>query len=396
MNRTRTASNTTRPEILASTRRLVVKVGSGVLTEKDGLNVPVMNALSDDICALRNAGKEVILVSSGAIASGLRKVGMSRRPQSVSQQQAMAAVGQSSLMHVWEDAFGHHGRKVAQILLTRDDLTHRRRYLNARNTLLVLLGWGILPIINENDTVVVDEIKFGDNDNLGAMVTNLTEAHLFVNLTDIHGLYDKDPRIHEDARRIPVVDRITREMLDHASGIPGFLGTGGMASKIRAAEKVAHAGVASIIANGLRPGILSRIFQGEDEGTLFLPRDIPLCNRKHWIAFTKAPKGTLRIDAGAQKAILNHGKSLLPSGIQEVSGRFSLGDKVALVDASDRELAVGMVNYHSGDIRKIMGLKTGEIEGVLGFKHDDEVIHRDNLVLTNDLEEEDGVCRLTK
>ena len=385
-----------RSEILASVRRVVVKVGSGVLTERNGLNVPVMNALSDDLCALRKQGKEVLLVSSGAIASGLRKVGMARRPQSVSQQQAMAAVGQSSLMHVWEDAFAHHGQKVAQILLTRDDLTHRRRYLNARNTLLVLMGWGILPIINENDTVVVDEIKFGDNDNLGAMVTNLSEAHLLVNLTDIDGLYDKDPRTHEDASLVSVVDRITREMLDHASGIPGFLGTGGMASKIRAAEKVAHGGVASIIANGLRPGILSRIFQGEDEGTLFLPRDLPLCSRKHWIAFTKAPKGALRIDGGAQDAILNHGKSLLPSGIQEVRGRFSLGDKVALVDASDHELAVGMVNYHSGDIRKIMGLKTGEIEGALGFKHDDEVIHRDNLVLTKDLEEEDGICRLTK
>jgi glutamate 5-kinase len=392
----RTVNSTKRSEILASVRRVVVKVGSGVLTEKDGLNVPVMNALSDDICSLRKAGKEIILVSSGAIASGLRKVGMSRRPQSVSQQQAMAAVGQSSLMHVWEDAFAHHGQKVAQILLTRDDLTHRRRYLNARNTMFALLGWGILPVINENDTVVVDEIKFGDNDNLGAMVTNLTEAHLLINLTDINGLYDKDPRTHEDARLIRVVDRITREMLDHASGIPGFLGTGGMASKIRAAEKVAHGGIPSIIANGLRPNILSRIFQSEEEGTLFLPRDIPLCSRKHWIAFTKAPKGALRIDAGAQKAILNNGKSLLPSGIQEVRGRFSLGDKVALVDASDRELAVGMVNYHSGDIRKIMGLKTGEIEGVLGFKHDDEVIHRDNLVLTNDLEEEDGICRLTK
>ena len=283
-----------------------------------------------------------------------------------------------------------------QILLTRDDLTHRRRYLNARNTIFVLLGWNVLPIINENDTVVVDEIKFGDNDNLSAMVTNLTESHLLVNLTDINGLYDKDPRTNEDARLIGVVDEVSREIMQHASSIPGFLGTGGMASKIRAAEKVAHGGVPTIIANGLQPGVLGRIFDGAEEGTLFLPRDIPLRSRKHWIAFTKAPKGELVIDEGAQRAILGNGKSLLPSGILDVRGRFSLGDKVVLVDGGGRELAVGMVNYHSGDIRKIMGLRSSEIEPALGFKHDDEVIHRDNLVVTSEMEKEDGVCRLTK
>ena len=375
---------------------MVVKVGSGVLTLEDGLNAGVMSDLADEIIALRRTGREVILVSSGAIASGLRKVGMSRRPKSVSQQQAMAAVGQSSLMRVWESSFERHGQKVAQILLTRDDLTHRRRYLNARNTIFSLLGWDILPIINENDTVVVDEIKFGDNDNLSAMVTNLTESHLLVNLTDINGLYDKDPRTNEDARLIGVVDEVSREIMQHASSIPGFLGTGGMASKIRAAEKVAHGGVPTIIANGLRPGVLGRIFDGAEEGTLFLPRDIPLCSRKHWIAFTKAPKGELVIDEGAQTAILGNGKSLLPSGILDVKGRFSLGDKVVLVDGGGRELAVGMVNYHSGDIRKIMGLRSSEIEAALGFKHDDEVIHRDNLVVTSEMEKEDGVCRLIK
>ena len=395
MKKTR-AEFRTRREILGPVRRLVVKVGSGVLTLQDGLNLQVMSDLADDIIRLRASGREVILVSSGAIASGLRKIGMKTRPTSVSQQQAMAAAGQSSLIRAWEKSFERHGQKVAQILLTRDDLTHRRRYLNARNTIFALLGWNVLPVINENDTVVVDEIKFGDNDNLGAMVTNLTEAHLLINLTDIGGLYDKDPRIHGDAHLIRVVDRVSREIMQHASSIPGFLGTGGMASKIRAAEKVSHGGVPCIIANGLRPGILGRIFSGEEEGTLFMPRDIPLCNRKHWIAFTKAPRGSLVIDDGARAAILNNGKSLLPSGIREVQGRFSLGDKVALVDGDGHELAVGMVNYHSGDIRKIQGLKSREIEHVLGFKHDDEVIHRDNLVLTLDLEEADGVCRLTK
>jgi len=385
-----------RKEILRPVKRLVVKVGSGVLTLQDGLNLQVMCDLAEDIIRLRKAGKEVILVSSGAIASGLRKIGMKTRPASVSQQQAMAAVGQCNLIHVWENSFERHGQKVAQILLTRDDLTHRRRYLNARNTMFALLGWNVLPIINENDTVVVDEIKFGDNDNLSAMVTNLTESHLLINLTDIGGLYDKDPRAHEDAHLIRVVGQVSREIMKHASSIPGFLGTGGMASKIRAAEKVSHGGVPCIIANGLRPGILGRIFAGEEEGTLFLPRDIPLCSRKHWIAFTKAPKGALVIDDGARKAILQNGKSLLPSGIREVQGRFSLGDKVAVLDGNGHELAVGMVNYHSGDIRKIRGLKSREIEAALGFKHDDEVIHRDNLVLTYELEEADGVCRLTK
>ncbi len=385
-----------RQRILGPVKRVVIKVGSGVLTLDDGLNAGVMQSLADEIIALRGAGREVILVSSGAIASGLRKVGMRKRPDSVSQQQAMAAVGQSSLMRVWENAFERHGQKVAQILLTRDDLTHRRRYLNARNTIFVLLGWNVLPIINENDTVVVDEIKFGDNDNLSAMVTNLTESHLLVNLTDINGLYDDDPRTNPEARLIPVVDEVNREVMQHAGSIPGFLGTGGMASKIRAAEKVAHGGVPTIIAGGLRPGVLGRIFRGEEEGTLFLPRDIPLCSRKHWIAFTKAPRGALMIDEGAERAILANGKSLLPSGIRDVQGRFSLGDKVAVIDRQGHEMAVGMVNYHSGDIRKIMGLKSREIEGALGYKHDDEVIHRDNLVVTRELEEADGVCRLTQ
>lgn len=395
-NRSTGNSPVTRHALLKRVRRLVIKVGSGVLTAKEGLNTKVMSDLTDQIMALRKDGREVILVSSGAIASGLRKIGMSRRPKSISQQQAVAAIGQSTLMRVWENSFEPHGQKVAQILLTRDDLNHRGRYLNARNTIFTLLGWNVLPIINENDTVVMDEIKFGDNDNLGAMVTNLTESHLLINLTDINGLYDKDPRTNHDACLIGLVNEVSRDIIKYAGSIPGFLGTGGMASKIRAAEKVSHGGVPTIIANGLSSGTLIRIFNGEEEGTLFLPRDIPLCSRKHWIAFTKAPRGALIIDQGAEQAILKNGKSLLPSGILDVQGRFSMGDKVALVDGDGHEAAVGMVNYHSGDIRKIMGLKSPEIETALGFKHEDEVVHRDNLVVTRELEEEDGICRLTK
>ncbi len=383
-----------RRRLLKSAKRAVVKVGSGVLTKKDGLNTRVINDLTADICALRDRGIEIILVSSGAIASGLKKVGLTKRPESLSQQQALAATGQSSLMMAYEKAFGRHGVKVAQILLTRDDLTHRGRYLNARNTVFALLAWKIVPIINENDTVVVDEIKFGDNDNLSAMITNLTDAHLLVNLTDINGLYDKDPRVHEDARLIRVVEGMNRQVIKYAGSIPGFLGRGGMASKIKAGQKVALKGIPAVIAGGFKKGILSRIFDGEEEGTLFMPQNIHLCSRKHWIAFTKSPKGEIIVDRGAEKALLKGGKSLLPSGIKEVRGRFNLGDAVLLINEDAMELAVGMVNYHSSDIQKIMGAKTSQIESILGFKHDDEVIHRDNLVITNGDDKVESVCRL--
>ncbi len=383
-----------RSELLKPVKRVVVKAGSGILTTKAGLNRRVINGLTIDICALRKKGIEVILVSSGAIASGLKKVGLTRRPESISQQQAVAAIGQSSLMMAYEKAFGRHGQKVAQILITRDDLNHRGRYLNARNTVFTLLGWKIVPIINENDTVVVDELKFGDNDNLSAMVTNMTESQLLVNLTDIDGLFHKDPRTNRDARLIRVVERVDREVMRYASSIPGFLGTGGMASKIRAAQKVALGGTPTIIANGLKPGILKKIFMGQEVGTLFMPQEVALRGRKHWIVFTKSPKGEIIIDRGAERALLKGGKSLLPSGIEEVRGRFSLGDSVVLLNEHNQELAVGMVNYHSGDIKKIMGLKSTEIESRLGYKHDDEVIHRDNLVITSDMEEGDDVCRL--
>ena len=384
----------TREEYLGKAKRVVIKIGSGVLTGADGLNMSVIEDLTAEICALREKCIEVILVSSGAIASGMRKIGMTTRPKSVSQQQAMAALGQSSLIMAYENVFCRHGHKVAQVLLTRDDLTHRRRYLNARNALLTLLSWGVVPIINENDTVVVDEIKFGDNDNLSAMVTNLIEAQLLVNLTNIDGLFDKDPRNNHDARLITRVEKIDRTVSRYAGSIPGFLGTGGMASKIRAARKVALRGVPTIIANGLKPDILGKIFRGEEEGTFFFPSDSSLCSRKHWIAFTKSPKGEIIIDQGAEKAILQNGKSLLPSGIKDVQGRFSMGNSVLLLNEAKEEVAVGMVNYHSGDIRKIMGAKSSQIEPILGFKHDDEVIHRDNLVLVNQMEKDDESCTL--
>lgn len=371
----------------------MVKVGSGVLTATDGLNTAVIDELATAICVLEKKGIEVILVSSGAIASGLKKIGFSKRPRSISQQQAMAAVGQSSLMMAYEEAFGRHNKKVAQILLTRDDLNHRRRYLNARNTIFTLLSWNIIPIINENDTVVVDEIKFGDNDNLSAMVTNLTEADLLVNLTNIDGLFDKDPKTHHDARLIKIVEKVDQKISRYAGSIPGFLGTGGMASKIKAARKVALCGVPTVIANGLQHNILSKIFSGQEEGTLVLPQQAALCSKKHWIMFTKSLKGTLVIDPGAERALVEKGKSLLPSGILEVQGRFGIGDSVQLINQSGREIAVGMTNYDASDVKRIAGKRSSEIESILGFKHDDEVIHRDNLVLAEQMAEGDDECR---
>jgi len=385
---------TSRKQILRKIKRAVIKVGSGVLTREDGLNTDIIKSFSDDICRLSNRNIDIILVTSGAIASGLKKVGFTKRPQSLSQQQAVAAIGQSSLMMAYEEAFGRHGRKVAQILTTRDDLTHRRRYLNARNTILTLLSWKIIPVINENDTVVVDEIKYGDNDNLSAMITNLIDSQLLVNLTNIDGLFDKDPRDNKDARLIKEVEKVDRKVLKFAGKIPGFLGTGGMESKIRAAKKVALRGVPTIIANGLKPGIIWDIFDAKEEGTLFLPGEVSLCSRKHWIAFTKSPKGEIVIDRGAEKAIVSNGKSLLPSGISEVRGRFSQGNSVIILNEAGEQLAVGMVNYHSGDLKKIAGAKTVDIETLLGFKHDDEVIHRDNLVLASHLDEGEDLCRL--
>ena len=382
-----------REEILREVKRVVVKVGSGVLTSKEGLNLQVIESLASDISTLMEKGVQVILVSSGAIASGLKKVGLTLRPKSLSEQQALAAIGQPSLMMAYEEAFWRYGTKVAQLLITRDDLNHRRRYLNARNTVLTLLSWDILPIFNENDTVVVDEIKFGDNDNLSAMVVNLTDAHLLIILTDMDGLFDKDPRRNPDARLIQMVERVDSEIKACANNLPGFLGTGGMASKIKAAEKVALAGVPTIIANGLKREILSKIFSGMEEGTLFLPRSKALCSRKHWIAFAKAPKGEIIIDKGAEKAIVERGKSLLPSGIVDVRGRFGMGDAVLLLNQEESRVAIGLVAYHSGDIKKIMGLKSSEIEKILGYKHDDEVVHRDNLVLMEQIEGEE-ICRL--
>jgi glutamate 5-kinase len=374
-----------RRKYVTQARRIVVKVGSGVLTAADGLDSRLIGRLAGEVSAVKAQGREVVLVSSGAIAAGFRKMGFPKRPTTVRQQQACAAVGQAGLMMTWEKAFERRGHKVAQVLLTAEDLANRQRYLNSRNTLTTLIEWNIIPIINENDTVVVAEIKFGDNDTLGSLVAGLIEADLFINLTDLDGLYDADPRQNPDARFLPLVENVGAREESMASGIPGSLGAGGMYTKILAARRLARHGVASIIAGGSQSAPLTRILSGEPLGTLFLPRTRPLKSRKHWLAFTAKPRGRLVVDEGARQALLEKGKSLLPSGVVEVVDRFSEGDPVQVVDLEGRVVAVGLTNYSSDELRLLAGCHTREIETRLGYRHSDEIIHRDNMVVGDDL-----------
>ena len=362
-------------------KRVVVKVGSNVLTEDYGLNLKAIRAISRQICKLIDEGREVILVSSGAMASGMKKVGLPRRPDEIPKRQAIAAVGQAGLMIAYEKAFERYDKKVAQILLTHEDLSNRKRYLNARNTIYTLLSWQVIPIINENDTVAVEEIKLGDNDNLAAMITLLMDADVLLNLTDIDGLHTKDPRNNTDAKFIPMVDAIGKSTEKFASDIPGALGTGGMLSKIKAAKKVTSAGVPMVIANGLNPNILTKLFGGKKQGTYFVPKTQRLTSRKCWIAFSLKPQGAIMIDDGAALAILKKGKSLLPSGIVSVEDEFGVGAPVEFKNLNDDILGVGLVNYSAAEIRQIKGVKSNQIKSILGHKSYDEVIHRDNLAL---------------
>jgi glutamate 5-kinase len=370
-----------RKALLKGVKKIVVKFGSAVLTDNGILHRPAINRLVDDLAYLRKKGFQPVIVSSGAIASGVGKLGLSRKPVTIPQKQAVAAIGQGRLMVAYEEAFDTHGLLVAQILLTREDLTNRQRYLNAKNTLTTLLEWGIIPIINENDTVAVDEIKFGDNDNLSALISHLIDSDLLIILTDTEGLYDRDPREDPQARLIPVVDHIDGEVVEWTSKVSGKWGLGGMRSKIMAARKVTASGIPVMVANGRKREILRELMKGKTLGTLFLPERPTLSRRKHWIAFALKPKGEIIIDEGAQKALIGKGKSLLPSGIVDVRGRFGVGACVSLVGPQGLGIGKGLVNYSAADIQKIRGLKSSEIEQRLEYKHSDEVIHRDNMVV---------------
>lgn len=367
--------------ILARTRRIVIKVGSAVMTTANGLNLEFIQELTDNIAQLLHNGREVVLVSSGAIAAGFKKIGLPAKPTAIPQKQAVAAIGQSTLMQNYEQAFDRHGIKVAQLLLTRNDLANRRRYLNARNTLFTLLNWKVIPIINENDTVVVEEIQFGDNDNLSALISSVVQADLLIILTDIDGLYDQDPRQHAAACRISLVEKIDAPLERVASRQPGVIGSGGMFSKIQAAKKAASVGIPIIIAHGLKAQIIARIFAGEEEGTLFLPHDTRLRSRQHWLAYSTNPVGDIVVDDGARQVLRYQGRSLLPAGVIGVNGRFSAGAAVRLIDSAGEVIGIGLSNYSANDLACIKGLKTCNIQQSLGYKGYDEVVHRDNMVI---------------
>jgi len=371
-----------RHQLIKQARRIVVKVGSSLVASREiGLRPERIEHIAEDAVALQKSGREVLLVSSGAIVSGIQKLGLAAYPKNLPMKQAAAAVGQSRLMWAYEKAFERLGGSVAQILLTHEDLADRRRFLNARHTLTTLLEMGVTPIINENDTVAVDEIRFGDNDTLAGQVAHLVDADLLVILSDVDGLFTEDPRKKPDAKLIPLVTEVTHDIEQRAGVSSTFEGTGGMATKIQTAKKVAEFGVPTLITNGTAGGALKAVIEGAEVGTLILPRERRLNSRKHWIAFTLKAKGQLVLDEGAVEALRRRGKSLLASGITAVRGAFSPGDAVVCLDHHGKEVAKGLVNFASDTLDKIKGLKTSEIRKALGLQEYEEVIHRDNLVI---------------
>ena len=371
-----------RAEIIKKVRRVVIKIGSSVLTDSAiNINFNAFASIVDQIAWIKENGIEPVIVSSGAIAIGMRKIGLKQRPQSIPLKQAAAAVGQSGLMENYERFFKEKNLKIGQVLLTNLILKERPLFLNARNTLFALLELGIIPIINENDSVVVDEIKLGDNDNLATITTNLVEADLLIILTDQDGLFEADPQTNKDARLIPLVKKIDKKLESLASMRKSAHGVGGMETKIAAAKNATTYGIPVVMANGRIHGILEAIFRGKDVGTLFLPQTSKLKSRKHWIAFTLKPRGKLFIDHGAEEAILKKGKSLLAIGITKTEGDFQFGDSVSILNQHRKEIARGLVNYGSLEIKRIKGAPTKEIERILGYKYYDEVINRDDLVV---------------
>lgn len=369
--------------LLPRVRRVVLKVGSSILAVRGGVNTRRVASLAREICALRDRGLQVMVVSSGAVAAGIERLPATGRPPTVPQRQAAAAIGQIDLMALYEKCFRRYDTHVAQILLTHDDLANRERYLNARHTIETLLNAGIVPVANENDTVATDELNFGDNDNLSALIAGLVEADVLVLLSDVPGLYTCDPRTNPDAAMLHVVDSSGRAADTFVTEGKGPLGTGGMASKVAAAMKASAAGVPTVIADGLHGGVLPKVFDvAKTVGTLVLPKGDRLARRKHWIAYTLKPNGTLVLDTGACEAVAQKGRSLLPSGLKEVQGKFGAGACVRCVDGGGHEIARGLVNFSAAELEKIRGLHSSKIEAVLGYKPADEVIHRNDLVLT--------------
>jgi len=372
-----------RQEILTQAQTVVIKVGTNVLTADDGRLDPArMQTLADQVERIRSSGRKVALVSSGAIGAGIGRLGLGKRPVDLRHLQACASIGQSFLMRAYQECFDRHNVNTAQILLTASDFDNRARYLNARNTILTLFEWGVLPIINENDSVSIAEIKFGDNDHLAAMVTNLLQAPLLILLTIVDGLYSSDPRTDPGATKVTTVSCIDTSVMDQAGATKSSLGTGGMQSKLRAARMATASGESVIIANGADPRALDAIFACELVGTLFLPHGSTLPAWKRWLGFTARPKGKIMVNDGAKAALCGQGKSLLSVGIVAIQGAFHKGDVVSLCDASGAEFARGLTNYSAEDASRIQGLRTDKIVEVLGSLPYEEVVHRDNLVVT--------------
>ncbi|HVL34874.1 MAG TPA: glutamate 5-kinase [Burkholderiales bacterium] len=367
---------------LAPANTLVVKVGSSLVTDDGrGLDAAAIAGWAAQVAALRRRGKRVVMVSSGAIAEGLQRLGWKRRPHAMHELQAAAAVGQMGLAQCYESGFRSHGLRTAQVLLTHADLADRQRYLNARSTLRTLLELGVIPVINENDTVVTDEIKLGDNDTLGALVTNLVEADALVILTDQPGLFDADPRREPQAKLIEQARAGDPALEAVAGSRGGALGKGGMLTKVLAAKRAARSGAHTVIASGREPDVLLRLAAGERIGTLLVADTMPLAARKQWLADHLTVRGRLQLDAGAVKALVRDGKSLLPIGVAALTGDFARGDVVACLDPEGREVARGLVNYSSEETRRILRRPSVEIEALLGYVDEPELIHRDNLVL---------------
>lgn len=369
-------------EKLRDCHRVVIKVGTSTVTHDSGkLNLLRLENLAREMSDLHSDDRNVSLISSGAVGAGVGKIHFPDRPKTIPEKQALAAIGQGRLMHMYEKFFSEYGKTVAQVLLTRDVFANRLRYLNARHTLLTLLDFGVIPIINENDTVAVDEIKFGDNDTLSALVACLIDADLLIILSDIDGLYSDDPRTNPDAQLLPVVSEITNNMVAHSRSRGSKLSSGGMFTKLTAAKIAMTSGIPMVIANNKEQNVLRRIVAGESLGTLFVPSREPVQGRKQWIAFGSSPHGSIVIDQGAVEAILKRGKSLLPSGVVEVEGGFSRGDVVSIISPEGSEIARGMVNFSADEISVIAGHHTDEIGELLGSIDYDEVVHRNNLAL---------------
>ncbi|MDH4571078.1 glutamate 5-kinase [Salinicola acroporae] len=367
--------------VLEGARRVVVKIGSALLTNDGrGLDDAAIGGWVDQMAELHRRGVEVVLVSSGSIAEGMVRLGWHARPTAVHELQAAAAVGQSGLSQCYETHFARHDLRSAQVLLTHDDLSNRKRYLNARSALRTLVQLGVIPVINENDTVVTDEIRFGDNDTLGALVANLLEADALLILTDQEGLFDADPRHHADARLIDEA-RADDPGLDAVAGGGGVLGRGGMATKLRAARLAARSGAVTAIASGRQAAVLNRLLEGESLGTLLYPDHAPLAARKRWLAGQLQVRGTLTLDAGAVKVLRGQGSSLLPVGVKQVEGSFRRGDMVVCVDERGVRVAKGLVNYSSADAARLVGQPSQRIAEILGYMEAPELIHRDNLVV---------------